>query len=198
MTRPFDICIRGAGIVGRTLALHLAGKQLRVALVTAEADATNTRTGASDVRAYALNQASRQLLESVRCWPDEIDATPVLSMQVHGDDGGEVAFNAAESKTAALNWIVFHVEQGMGVPMGSIVCRFLSPSKVGEMLHLSLSINRIGKSSLELNVSGKAGGETRVQATLTLVLASLETRRSLPFPEDLRTKLEGYLLPESG
>jgi 2-polyprenyl-6-methoxyphenol hydroxylase-like FAD-dependent oxidoreductase len=106
MTRPFDICIRGAGIVGRTLALHLAGKQLRVALVTAEADATNTRTGASDVRAYALNQASRQLLESVRCWPDETDATPVLSMQVQGDDGGEVAFNAAESNTAALNWIV--------------------------------------------------------------------------------------------
>ena len=106
MTRPFDICIRGAGIVGRTLALHLAGKQLRVALVTAEADATNTRAGASDVRAYALNQASRQLLESVRCWPDEIDATPVLSMQVQGDDGGEVAFNAAESNTAALNWIV--------------------------------------------------------------------------------------------
>ena len=97
-----------------------------------------------------------------------------------------------------IDFARFHVEQGMGVPMGSIVCRFLSPSKVGEMLHLSLSINRIGKSSLELNVSGKAGGETRVEATLTLVLASLETRRSLPFPEGLRTKLEGYLLPLSG
>ena len=97
-----------------------------------------------------------------------------------------------------IDFARFHVEQGMGVPMGSIACRFLSPSKVGEMLHLSLSINRIGKSSLELNVSGKAGGETRVQATLTLVLASLETRRSLPFPKDLRSKLEAYLLPASG
>ena len=97
-----------------------------------------------------------------------------------------------------IDFARFHVEQGMGVPMGSIVCRFLSPSKVGEMLHLSLSINRIGKSSLELHVSGKSGGETRVQATLTLVLASLETRRSLPFPQDLRTKLEGYLLPNPG
>ncbi|MBK7764842.1 MAG: acyl-CoA thioesterase [Sulfuritalea sp.] len=97
-----------------------------------------------------------------------------------------------------IDFARFHVEQRMGVPMASIVCRFLSPSKVGEMLHLSLSINRIGKSSLELNVSGKSGGEARVQATLTLVLASLDTRSSLPFPEDLRTKLEGYLLPESG
>ncbi len=97
-----------------------------------------------------------------------------------------------------IDFARFHVEQGMGVPMGSIVCRFLSPSKVGEMLHLSLSINRIGKSSLELNVNGKAGGETRVHATLTLVLASLQSRRSLPFPQDMRTKLESYLLPESG
>lgn len=106
MTRPFDICIRGAGITGHTLALHLAGKQLRVALVTADADAPNTLSGVSDVRAYALNQASRQLLEAVRCWPDETDATPVLSMQVQGDDGGVVAFDAGESKTEALNWIV--------------------------------------------------------------------------------------------
>jgi len=29
-------------------------------------------------------------------------------------------------------------EQGFGVPMASIQCRFLSPSKVGEMLRLSL------------------------------------------------------------
>ena len=91
----------------------------------------------------------------------------------------------------------FHVEQGLGVPMGSIVCKFLSPCKVGEKLHLSLSINRIGKSSLELNVTGTSGDETRVQATLTVVLASLKGMRSVPFPDDLRTKLERYLLPRS-
>lgn len=109
MTRPFDICIRGAGIVGRTLALHLAGKQLRVALtapgLTAAAPSSETPASA-DVRAYALNRTSRQLLESVRCWPAEQDATPVLGMQVQGDDGGQVAFAAAEQGTDALNWIV--------------------------------------------------------------------------------------------
>jgi 4-hydroxybenzoyl-CoA thioesterase len=89
----------------------------------------------------------------------------------------------------------FHVEQGLGVPMGHIECRFLSPSKVGEMLRLTLSINRIGRSSLELNVRGAFGGETRVQATLTVVLAALKTMRSVPFPDDLRAKLERYLVP---
>lgn len=105
MTRPFDICIRGAGIVGRTLALHLAGKQLRVALV-APASPQPAEALAADVRAYALSPSSRQLLEAVRCWPDAQHATPVLSMQVHSDDGGQVAFDAAQTHAEALNWIV--------------------------------------------------------------------------------------------
>ena len=100
MATQFDICIRGAGIVGRTLALHLAGKQMRVALVGADA------APKADVRAYALNQTSRQLLEAVRCWPEPTDATPVLAMQVYGDEGGQVAFSASEQGTDALNWIV--------------------------------------------------------------------------------------------
>lgn len=109
MTRPFDICIRGAGIVGRTLALHLAGKQLRVALVAPGAAAQRTQAPeaqAADVRAYALSLPSRQLLEAVRCWPDAQHATPVLSMQVHSDDGAQVVFDAAQTGAEALNWIV--------------------------------------------------------------------------------------------
>nr|WP_315487947.1 FAD-dependent monooxygenase [uncultured Rhodoferax sp.] len=105
MTRPFDICIRGAGIVGRTLALHLAGKQLRVALV-APAAPQPAEALAADVRAYALSPSSRQLLEAVRCWPDAQHATPVVSMQVHSDDGGQVGFDAAQTHAQALNWIV--------------------------------------------------------------------------------------------
>jgi 2-polyprenyl-6-methoxyphenol hydroxylase-like FAD-dependent oxidoreductase len=107
MTRPFDICIRGAGIVGRTLALHLAAKQLRVALVVpGGGQPAHSHDAATDVRAYALNLPSRELLEAVRCWPEPQHATPVLSMQVQGDDGGQVAFDAAQTATDALNWIV--------------------------------------------------------------------------------------------
>ena len=102
MARPYDICIRGAGIVGRTLALQLASKRLRVALTYP----LQAAPGHSDVRAYALNSSARALLESVRCWPDEAYATPVLAMQVHGDDRGEVTFSAADQGTSALNWIV--------------------------------------------------------------------------------------------
>ncbi|MFO1263441.1 MAG: FAD-dependent monooxygenase [Rhodoferax sp.] len=103
MSKPFDCCIRGAGIVGRTLALHLAAKQLRVALVT---QGSAPAAPAQDVRAYALNAASRALLEGVRGWPDHQAATPVQVMQVQDEGGGEVVFTASETGSEALNWIV--------------------------------------------------------------------------------------------
>lgn len=107
MKQKFDVCVRGAGIVGRTLALLLAGKRLRVAMVLPTgASPGNSAQGHHDVRAYALNARSRALLESVRCWPEESAATPVLSMDVRGDREGQVSFTALEQGSEALNWIV--------------------------------------------------------------------------------------------
>jgi 2-polyprenyl-6-methoxyphenol hydroxylase-like FAD-dependent oxidoreductase len=107
MSRPYDVCIRGAGIVGRTLALQLASQRLRVALV---AQTPESSPAHSDVRAYALSPASRALIESVRCWPDVTHATPVMSMQVqtldHGRVGASVQFDADSQHAQALNWIV--------------------------------------------------------------------------------------------
>jgi ubiquinone biosynthesis UbiH/UbiF/VisC/COQ6 family hydroxylase len=101
MSTHYDICIQGSGIVARTLALLLAKERFRVALVSAAKPES-----ASDVRAYALNAASKNLLESLRVWPDAAHATPVLGMQVHGDTTGRVNFSAAEHGSEALAWIV--------------------------------------------------------------------------------------------
>ena len=103
MSESFDVCIRGAGIVGRTLALLLANARLRVGLVQSAANATP----AQDVRAYAINAASRAVLESVRCWPADAAVAPVQRMRVFGDAGGEVNFAADDNPHAnALAWIV--------------------------------------------------------------------------------------------
>jgi len=104
MKHQYDICIRGGGIVGHTLALLLARERLKVALVAKP----NTRptTSTADVRAYALNAKSKALLESVRCWPHAQHATAVTHMQVLGDDGGQVNFSAKALDVAALTWIV--------------------------------------------------------------------------------------------
>jgi 2-polyprenyl-6-methoxyphenol hydroxylase-like FAD-dependent oxidoreductase len=101
MANPPDICIRGAGIVGRTLALLLARERLNVALV--ESPLPNT---APDVRAYSLNGAAKALLQDLRCWPEAPAVTPVHQMQVWGDDGGQLNFGAREQGVGELNWMV--------------------------------------------------------------------------------------------
>lgn len=111
--RRYDVLVRGAGIVGQTLALLLARDRLKVALLQAPRPA-----GAGpDVRAYAINAASRELLRTVRAWPEDAgptapagDApppvTPVSAMAVHGDGQGRLHFDAAGQGTEALTWIV--------------------------------------------------------------------------------------------
>jgi 2-polyprenyl-6-methoxyphenol hydroxylase-like FAD-dependent oxidoreductase len=104
MSKTFDVCIRGDGVVGRTLALLLARERLRVALVTRPEKAAGAQS--ADVRAYALNIASRGVLESLRAWPEPDFATPVLEMQVWGDDGGKLDFTSQSVGQDALAWIV--------------------------------------------------------------------------------------------
>jgi 2-polyprenyl-6-methoxyphenol hydroxylase-like FAD-dependent oxidoreductase len=103
MSPAIDVCILGDGIVGRTLALLLARDRLRVGLVR---QAVPGSGATSDVRAYALNAASRNLLETLRAWPDAQHATPVMAMQVHGDEGGHVHFSARSERVPSLAWIV--------------------------------------------------------------------------------------------
>lgn len=113
MSKQFDVCIRGNGIVGRTLALLLAGERLKVALVGAPDAPTATPASpglasgfAQDTRAYALNAASKNLLEGLRAWPQAPASTAVLDMQVWGDDSAPLAFSAQEAAQPALAWIV--------------------------------------------------------------------------------------------
>jgi ubiquinone biosynthesis UbiH/UbiF/VisC/COQ6 family hydroxylase len=85
-----DICIRGAGIVGKTLALLLARDRVRVALVAAHG--THSHDPAHDIRSFALNSASKTLLQGLCAWPQT--ACAVRHMRVQGDDGGVLHFDA--------------------------------------------------------------------------------------------------------
>jgi len=101
----YDVQVQGAGIVGRCLALTLARQGLRVALRARPIGGA----AREDVRAYALNRASVELLRSLKVW-DALPPharTPVYDMRVRGDAAGaELQFSAWEQRVDALAWIV--------------------------------------------------------------------------------------------
>lgn len=103
---PFDVQVRGAGIVGHSLALSLARLGLRVAL---QGETGPQRGGGDDVRAYALNAASVDLLRGLKVWEalPAHAATRVLDMHIEGDAAGAaLEFSAWEQRVAELAWIV--------------------------------------------------------------------------------------------
>jgi ubiquinone biosynthesis UbiH/UbiF/VisC/COQ6 family hydroxylase len=102
--KQVDVLVRGAGIVGQCLALSLSRSGLQVALhpEPARADAP------ADVRAYALNAASVNLLRSLKVW-DGLPAnaaTPVYDMHVQGDAAeAAIDFSAFDQRVGELAWI---------------------------------------------------------------------------------------------
>ena len=100
-----EIRIRGAGVVGSTLALGLSAMGISVVIE----QASDTHAPKDEVRAYALNQASWLLLEQLKIGsalpPEAVCA--VQDMDVYGDGvGGNLTFSAWQQHTPALARIV--------------------------------------------------------------------------------------------
>ena len=105
--KRFDVQVSGAGIVGQCLALSLARLGLQVALRPLPTSPAREPV-ADDVRAYALNAASVELLRGLKVW-DTLPAdaaTQVLDMHVQGDaPGAALDFSAWQQRVSALAWI---------------------------------------------------------------------------------------------
>jgi 4-hydroxybenzoyl-CoA thioesterase len=94
---------------------------------------------------------------------------------------------------------MLHGELGTGVPTLSIECEFTRPSRLGDRLVFELGIERMGKSSFTLDVvAADRDGEQRVKAKLTLACIDLETGRTRPIPEEIRSRMVEFELRRAG
>lgn len=83
-----DVLVRGRGAVGSSLALRLAAQGLTVGMA-----GSPQPPRAGDVRTYALNAASVELLTELKIWaslPGDA-VSPVYDMVINGDAGGDDA-----------------------------------------------------------------------------------------------------------
>jgi 4-hydroxybenzoyl-CoA thioesterase len=79
-----------------------------------------------------------------------------------------------------------------GFPFVHIECDFNIPSMMGEVIDLTLLVERIGRSSLSIAIVCHRDGLLRLRARMVTVVMSLDTRKPVPMPQALRDAIEAY------
>jgi 4-hydroxybenzoyl-CoA thioesterase len=87
-----------------------------------------------------------------------------------------------------------HLQRRIGFPIVNTGCEFSRPARLGDTLVLELAIARLGRSSIEFVVNGSVGGEDKFRARHKVALVSLDSWRALPIPDDMRAKMQPYVV----
>ena len=80
-----------------------------------------------------------------------------------------------------------------GLPTVRLEVDFTAISRHGERLDQHLSIRKLGRSSLDLQVEFRGAGELRLRARQVLVCTSLATHKPQAIPDDLRRAMAPYV-----
>jgi 4-hydroxybenzoyl-CoA thioesterase len=80
--------------------------------------------------------------------------------------------------------------RGTGLPVVHFDVDFAAPSRMGDILDATLSVRRVGATSLTLEIVLQGpDGAARVSATMVVVLVDVETKLPVPIPEAVKAKL---------
>jgi 4-hydroxybenzoyl-CoA thioesterase len=77
-------------------------------------------------------------------------------------------------------------------PIVHIECDFKIPSLMGEVIELTLLVDRVGRSSLGIVIVCHRDGLERLRARMVTAMMSVETRQPVPLPQTLRGAIEAY------
>ena len=90
----------------------------------------------------------------------------------------------------------FHLTHRMGNPVVSTDCSFLRACRFGEEIAVELTPTRIGRSSMEIGISVKVGGEERMRLRHKTAMISMDSFRAIEIPPGMRERALQFLRPE--
>lgn len=88
-----------------------------------------------------------------------------------------------------LPFAEIHITRNVAIPVVSLSVEFQMPSRLGEFVTFSLTLERLGTSSAKLSLSARCGDQARLQASLTLVHIDKADMRPRPWPEEFRVAM---------
>ena len=89
-------------------------------------------------------------------------------------------------------WKILFGQRRIGLPTVRFEVDFRAPAFLGDELRFSLAIKRIGKKSVELDHFVRREGNVLWQASQVMVATSLDSHRSIPWPDDLHAALVSF------
>lgn len=83
-----------------------------------------------------------------------------------------------------------------GIPTAQIAAQFQAPSRLGDVLDITLTCMRLGRSSLDLRYDATCGPEPRFTGTSTIVFID-KTGKSQPWSDKIRRLLQADIQGET-
>ena len=88
-----------------------------------------------------------------------------------------------------ISYAALIADRRVGLPTVKLEVEFKAVSRMGDDVSLSLAVQRVGRSSVTLQLECAVPGELRVRMTQVLVSTHLDTHRAIALPEDLRAAM---------
>lgn len=95
-----------------------------------------------------------------------------------------------------MSFSVLHEDRGLAIPTVHIETGFSAPSRLGDPLTFTLTVKKLGGSSMDLEIQALCGTEVRLTSDLTLVCVNKAEIKPMRWPDDIRQNIE-ELLKES-
>ncbi len=93
-----------------------------------------------------------------------------------------------------IHWPDMQERFGLAAPMKQISLEFSSPLRTYDEVDLTVTIDKLGRSSTSYRVTTrKSDGTLCFTALLTSVMIDFSTFRPVPIPADVRTPFERYI-----
>ena len=93
------------------------------------------------------------------------------------------------ASVSGTSFAEFHGARRLGLPTVRLTSEFAAPSRLGDMLDITVALKRVGTSSCTVTYQLTCQGEKRASASAVLVCLNLDTGRAEPWPADVR---EGF------
>ncbi len=84
---------------------------------------------------------------------------------------------------------------GLGFPTVRVEMEFLSPVHYGDHVQIEVTVEKVGRSSVQLRYDASVAGRPVFWARNTAVVVEMATFRSVPLPEWLRERFQAAMAP---